>query len=131
MHLAIIDKETKKVINIIVPPSGSDAYFLPKGVEGVESEIAQIGDKYDSKTGEFIRDPLIVAAEKAAAEKAAAENEASKVRTEEQKAALAIKRDKIQKAIDSINSKGELSVEEEGNLAALENSLENIIKKIG
>ena len=134
MHLALIDKETKKVINIIVPPSGSDAYFLPPGVDGVESETAQIGDYYDEKSGEFIRDPEVLAAEQAAAEQAAKAEEnfaAEQAQNEIKKADLAVKRDKIQAAIDDLKSKGDLSIQDEGVLASLENSLENIKQKIG
>lgn len=53
MPLAIINKETKKVVNVIVPPEGSDAYFLGAGFDGIMSDVAEIGDIYDSETGTF------------------------------------------------------------------------------
>lgn len=55
MNLAIINEETDIVENIIVPPQGSDAYFVATGFYGVLSEVAGIGDVYNSETQEFIK----------------------------------------------------------------------------
>jgi len=57
MNLAIINNQTNIVENVIVPPSGSNAYFLAAGFYGVLSEVAGIGDTYDSETEEFTSPP--------------------------------------------------------------------------
>ncbi len=54
MHLAVINEETNKVENIIVPPEGAQAFFLGKGYYAVETAIGQIGDIYNPETREFI-----------------------------------------------------------------------------
>lgn len=55
MNLAIINKQTNIVMNVIVPPEGTDAYFVASGFYGVLSEVAGIGDTYNSETQEFIK----------------------------------------------------------------------------
>lgn len=53
MKLALINKETKLVENVIVPPDGAQAYFLPDGYDGKMCEDdVNIGDTY--KNGKFI-----------------------------------------------------------------------------
>ena len=53
MLLAIINKNTNKVVNTIVPPEGSDAFFIGAGFEGVLSNVAEIGDIYQN--GQFVK----------------------------------------------------------------------------
>ena len=55
MNLAIINNETNIVENVIVPPQGADAYFVATGYYGVMSEVAGIGDTYNSETEEFTK----------------------------------------------------------------------------
>lgn len=61
MPLAIVNKETNIVENLIVPPEGANAWFVPEGYEAVMTEIGQIGDRYEN--GEFIQESPDVAAE--------------------------------------------------------------------
>ena len=53
MNLAIINSETNIVENVIVPPQGSDAYFVATGFYGVMSEVAGIGYTCNPETQEF------------------------------------------------------------------------------
>jgi len=53
MHLAIINTQTNIVVNIIVPPTGAQAYFVGNGYIGIESETAAIGDTYEN--GVFVK----------------------------------------------------------------------------
>lgn len=50
MHIAIINQETNRVENIVVPPEGATAYFIPSGFYAVETETGGIGDTYDNGT---------------------------------------------------------------------------------
>lgn len=51
--LAIINNETNRVDNIIVPPEGADAWFVPSGYTAVLSDDAAIGDTYQN--GQLIK----------------------------------------------------------------------------
>lgn len=53
MYLAIINQATNIVENVIVPPSGSQAYFVAEGYFAVKTATGGIGDIYAD--GEFIR----------------------------------------------------------------------------
>ena len=54
MQLAIINKETNKVENCIVPPKGADAYFVAQGFRGelCEDNVG-IGWSFDPNTNTF------------------------------------------------------------------------------
>lgn len=60
MPLAIINKQTKKVVNMVVPPEGSDVFFLGAEFEGVMTDVGAIGDIYNSETGEFSKSSTII-----------------------------------------------------------------------
>jgi len=53
MVLAIINNETKIVENVVVPPEGAQAWFVPVGFIAVLTETGTIGDTWDGK--EFIK----------------------------------------------------------------------------
>lgn len=53
MHIAIINQTTNRVENIVVPPQGSNVYFVADGYYGVLSSVAKIGDTYDIDTQQF------------------------------------------------------------------------------
>ena len=55
MNLAIINNETNIVENVAVKPEGSQVWFCGTGYTAVESEVASIGDTYNSVTQEFIK----------------------------------------------------------------------------
>lgn len=57
IRLAIIDNNTDIVVNTIVPPEGSNAYFVPVGYYGVMTDKGNIGDTYDKATETFITPP--------------------------------------------------------------------------
>lgn len=58
MQLAIISKETNLVENVIIPPKGADAYFVPPEYLGklCEDNVG-IGWSYDPDTEEFSPPP--------------------------------------------------------------------------
>lgn len=56
-RLAIIDSNTDIVVNTIIPPQGTDAYFIPVGFYGVMTDVGNIGDTYDEATQVFVRPP--------------------------------------------------------------------------
>lgn len=122
-HIALIDKETNRVENVIVPPEGTNAWFYDDNKYiAVKSETAAIGNIYEQTTGQFLPDPTIAEAD--------AKRQAEMTEEEKIKEALESKRVKIQAAIDSLKSNQSLTIEQEGTLAALENSLENVIMKL-
>lgn len=51
-HLAVINKLTKLVENIIVKPEGANVWFVADGYDAIETGHAKIGDSYIN--GEFI-----------------------------------------------------------------------------
>lgn len=53
MNLALINKETNVVENIVVPPQGAQAYFIADAYFGVMTDTACIGDTYVD--GEFVK----------------------------------------------------------------------------
>lgn len=53
MRLAIINEQTKVVENVIVPPEGANAWFVPEGYITKLSETAEIGDTWDGT--KFVR----------------------------------------------------------------------------
>lgn len=122
MHIAIINEETNVVENVIVPPEGAKTWFCGAGFKGVPSESAGIGNIYNPETGEFLPDPKI---SEAAAKRIAEMSEA-----ELQKEQLQARCVKIQTSIDALLAKEVLTIEEEGMLAMLENSLENVMMKL-
>lgn len=50
MALAIVNKETNIVENLIVPPEGANAWFVPEGFQAILTENGAIGDTWDGKT---------------------------------------------------------------------------------
>lgn len=111
--LLIIDKATNKVLNCIVPPSGSDAYFLPENVYGIQNSDGKIGDTYNPVTQEFLTE---IESEVSEYQKASED-----ARTKKQ-----ANLEKIQKAIDELTAKGDLCVQDQATLAILENSLDSM-----
>ena len=114
-HIAMIDEKTNQVVNVVVPPEGSGVFFVGKGFIGVETETGAIGNIYNPATGEFSPDPAIAEAE--------AKRQAELTEAEKAKEASDAKRKKIQAAVDALKAKESLTIEEEGTLAMLENSL--------
>lgn len=53
MKLAIINQQTNIVENVIVPPEGAQAFFVPDGYIGVMAENVQPWMVYDPNTGVF------------------------------------------------------------------------------
>lgn len=51
MYYALVNKQTKKVENVVVPPQGSNMWFVGEGYDAVLTDSAKIGDVYDN--GEF------------------------------------------------------------------------------
>lgn len=120
--ILLIDKDTNKVVNKIVPPSGSNVYFAPEEYHAVESDTGNIGEIYDFETQTFSPDPSDLARD---------EEVIAQVQIDGQKlAALQERRMKIQTAISALNSKENLTIEDEGALASFENALDNIENKI-
>ena len=62
MNLAIINNETNIVENVAVKPEEGQIWDCPEGFTAVESDVAGIGDTYDSVTEEFTK-PIIEEAE--------------------------------------------------------------------
>jgi len=55
MYIAVINKETNLVENVVVPPTGSNIWFLADTHQGVTTDYAAIGDSYID--GEFVKPP--------------------------------------------------------------------------
>ena len=55
MHIALIDKITKKVVNVVVPPdvTKGDVYSPPEHLDSILTENGNIGDTYEN--GVFIK----------------------------------------------------------------------------
>ncbi len=59
MQLALVNKETSLVDNVIVPPVGANAYFVPAEYDGVPCEDSVgIGWTYNKETKEFTAPPV-------------------------------------------------------------------------
>lgn len=56
-YLAIINKETNIVENVIVPPSGAQAWFVPEGFIAVLTDTGNAWDIYDPETDTFTPPP--------------------------------------------------------------------------
>lgn len=54
MHLAVINEQTNIVENIIVPPSGTQAWFVPNGYYAILTDVGLIGWSYDKVNEVFI-----------------------------------------------------------------------------
>lgn len=54
MKLAIINKETNIVENVLVPPEGAGAFFVAEGFYGVMAEEPPTFSVYNPDTGEFV-----------------------------------------------------------------------------
>ena len=52
MHIALIDANNK-VIKVVVPPEGTNVWFVPDGTTGVATDTGAIGDTYIN--GTFIK----------------------------------------------------------------------------
>lgn len=50
MVLAIVNKQTNIVENVVVPPEGANAWFVPEGYQAILTENGAIGDTWDGKT---------------------------------------------------------------------------------
>lgn len=48
MNIALVNKITKIVENIAVPPEGTNVYFVSPEYDAVPSDTARIGDIYDN-----------------------------------------------------------------------------------
>lgn len=116
MFFALINEQTGKVENKIAPPEGTNVWFCPIGYIAVETETAEIGDTFDFDTETFVKPEPV-------------EPPTPPAPVVDQ--SLIIKRDKIQAALNAYMNKETLTVEDEGMIASLENSLENIVQKLG
>lgn len=53
MHIAVVNKATGYVENVVVPPQGANVWFGPgEGYDAIQTEVGAIGDKYEN--GEFL-----------------------------------------------------------------------------
>lgn len=59
MALAIINKETNIVENIVVPPEGANAWFIPEGYQAILTENGAIGDTWDGKAFVKLEEPVV------------------------------------------------------------------------
>lgn len=122
---AIIDLKTKKVVNI------HNAWECPQGFLSIPSEDAEIGDDYVAKK-------IVMSAERAA-EKAEQDSKGAqnvqeiadrKAVIQEKLFNLNIKKEKLVIAINEIKNVETLSVDQEAQLVAFEESLESVDAKI-
>lgn len=123
VDLVIIDKNTKEVVNRIVRPNGTNIWFAPVDFLVIENNQGKIGEIYNETEGTFSKSQKQIEEEQSAI-LAMSDLEIKTLELEK-------KRNKLQTVVDSLKSKGSLTIEEEGNLVVLENALENVMMKLG